>query len=142
MGAPLLAIADLAGSDWPTRARNAATDLSERVSVDDDTLAIYLLQDVRQVFTNETIGSADLVHRLVGLEDRPWGDWRGGCPITQACVARLLRPFGIHPMKLRFGERTANGYTTRMFADAWSRYLPRSVEQWNNPKHDRDERDP
>ena len=80
----------------------------------------------------ETLGSAgsgDLVRRLVGLEDRPWADWIGGRPITQARVARLLRPFGIHPIKLRFGDRTANGYTTRMCADAWSRYLPRRADQ-------------
>ena len=136
---PLLAIADLAGGDWPSRAREAATALSGRVSVDDDTLAIRLLDDVRQVFTDETIASAALVYRLVGLEDRPWADETGGRPITQARVARLLRPFGIHPMKLRFGETTANGYTTRMFADAWSRYLPRTVEQRNTINDDGDE---
>ena len=80
------------------------------------------------MFRDETVGSADLIHRLVTLEDRPWADWTGGAPITQARVARLLRPFGISPMKLRFGERTANGYTKRMFADVWSRYLPRNTE--------------
>ena len=133
---PLLAIADLAGGDWPTQARQAATTLSGRISVDDDTVAIRLLQDVHQVFTDETIGSADLVHRLVALDDRPWADWTGGAPITQARVARLLRPFGIAPMKLWFGENTANGYTRRMCADAWSRYLPRNMEQWNTTKPD------
>ena len=137
---PLLAIADLAGGDWPTWARRAATALSGRVSVDDDTVAIRLLEDVRQVFTDETIGSAELVRRLVVLEDLPWADWRSGCPISQARVAALLRPFGIHPMKLRFGARTANGYTTRMFADAWSRYLPKTVEQRNTINKDGDER--
>ena len=135
---PLLAIADLAGGDWPMRTRRAATALSARVSVDDDTVSIRLLQDVRQVFTEETIGSADLVHRLVGLEDRPWADGAGGRPITQARVARLLRPFGIHPLKLRFGGKTANGYTRRTFADSWSRYLPRNMEQRNTTKHDGD----
>ena len=54
----------------------------------------------------------------------------------------LLRSFRVHPMKLRFGESTANGYTTRMFADAWSRYVPRSVEQRNTPNNDGKERDP
>ena len=137
---PLLAIADPAGGDWPTWARRAATALSGRVSVDDDTVSVRLLQDVRQVFTEATIGSAELVRRLVVLEDRPWADWRSGCPISQARVAALLRPFGIQPMKLRFGERTANGYTKRMFADAWSRYLPKTVEQWNTINKDGDER--
>ena len=134
---PLIAIADLAGGDWPTRARRAATGLSG-AEVGDDTVAIRLLEDVGQVLTDDTIASAELVRRLVTLEDRPWADWTGGRPITQARVAGLLRPFGIHPMKLRFGERTANGYTKRMFVDPWSRYLPRNVEQRNNTNTDRD----
>ena len=37
-------------------------------------------------------------------------------------------------MKLRVGATTANGYTRRMFVDAWSRYLPRSLEQRNTTK--------
>ena len=126
---PLIAIADLAGDDWSGRARRVATALSGTVSVDDDAVSIRLLQDVRLVFRDETIGSAELVHRLVGLEDRPWADWTGGRAITQASVARLLRPFGIRPLKLRFGKTTANGYTKRMFEDAWLRYLPRREEQ-------------
>ena len=102
------------------------------------TLAIRLLQDIRHIFTHETLGSADLVRRLVRLDDRPWADGAGGRPITQARVARLLRPFGIQPMKLRFGATTANGYTRRMFADAGSRYLPRHMEQWNMANNDGD----
>ena len=121
---PLIAIADLAGNDWLRRGRRSATALSGSVSVDDDAVSIRLLQDVRGVFREETLGSADLVRRLVVLEDLPWADWTGGRPITQACVARLLRSFGIRPPKLRFGATTANGYTKRMFVDAWSRYLP------------------
>ena len=135
---PLMAIADLAGGPWPEYVRHAATALSA-TSVDDDTLSIRLLHDVREVFVEETIGSGALVRRLVALEDRPWADETRGRPITQARVARLLRPFGIHPMKLRFGETTANGYTRRMFADPWSRYLARNVEQWNTVKNDGDE---
>ena len=68
-------------------------------------------------------------------------DWTGRRPITKARVARLLRPFGIHPMKLRFGTTTANGYTKRMFADSWSRYLPRQVESRNTTKNDGNEPD-
>ena len=41
------------------------------MSVDDDTLSIRLLYDVREVFVEETIGSGALVRRLVALEDRP-----------------------------------------------------------------------
>ena len=46
---PLMAIADLAGGPWPEYVRHAATALSA-TSVDDDTLSIRLLHDVREVF--------------------------------------------------------------------------------------------
>ena len=91
---PLIAIADLAGGDWPTRARHAATALSGKVSVDDDTLSIRLLHDIRRVFTDETLGSAALVGRLVGLEDRPWADWAGWAsdhPNARGPVAEAVR---------------------------------------------------
>ena len=39
-------------------------------------------------------------------------------------------------MKLRVGATTTNGYTRRMFADAWSRYLPSRLEQRNTTKND------
>ena len=58
---PLIAIADLAGGDWPTRARRAATGLSGEVSVGDDTVLTRLLEDVGQVLTDDTIASAELV---------------------------------------------------------------------------------
>ena len=80
---PLLAIADLAEGDWPRRARHAAIALSGRVSVDDDTLSTRLLADVRHVFTEETIGSADLVHRLVGPVGPSVGRLEGRVSIPQ-----------------------------------------------------------
>ena len=43
--------------------------------------------------------------------------------------------------RLRFGDRTTNGYTTQMFANPWSRYLPRNVEQRNTINDDGDDRD-
>ena len=106
---PLLAIADMAGGGWPRRARGAATALSAQVSVDDDAVSIRLLQDIRQVFTDERLGSADLVHRLTRLEDRPWADWRSGCSISQARVATLLRPFGIYPTNVKGGAKLDHG---------------------------------
>ena len=41
-------------------------------------------------------------------------------------------------MNLRFGESTANGYTKRMFVDAWSRYRGVSREpEERQPPHRR-----
>jgi hypothetical protein len=39
-------------------------------------------------------------------------------------VARLLKPFGIEPDSVRFGDGTRKGYLRDWFEDAWSRYLP------------------
>lgn len=46
---PLLAIADLAGGDWPIRARRAATTLAG--SVQDTDIIVELLTDVQHLPT-------------------------------------------------------------------------------------------
>ena len=57
------------------------------------------------------------------MEHRPWADWKGKA-ITQAALARLLKPFGIEPKGVRIGEATPKGYDRAWFSDAWTRYLP------------------
>src|SRR5262245_46230983 len=57
---PLLAIADLAGGDWPDRAREAACVLSGESH--DDAIGVELLKDIRLAFAEaDAIRSADLV---------------------------------------------------------------------------------
>ena len=43
------------------------------------------------------LSSADLVGKLTAEPDSEWAEWRSGKPITQAQLARLLRPFGVAP---------------------------------------------
>lgn len=121
---PLLAIADLAGADWPVRARDAAVTLTPS-DVEDDSIAVQLLADVRTVFDDagSRLFTADLLERLVELDSRPWGDWSKGKPITARKVAGLLRPFDVHPVDIRIGNTVKKGYHAESFADAWSRYL-------------------
>ena len=47
---PLFAIADLAGGDWPQRARKAALALSGEHVVEDDNIGTMLLSDIRGIF--------------------------------------------------------------------------------------------
>jgi uncharacterized protein DUF3631/primase-like protein len=121
---PLLAIADVASGDWPSRARAAAVMLS--ASSEDDTPAILLLADIRSLFQSvDRLRSADLAEQLAGMECRPWPEWgRARKPITQPQVARLLRPFDIEPRTVRFATGTARGFLVTQFTDAWARYLP------------------
>jgi putative DNA primase/helicase len=121
----MIAIADLAGGDWPARARAAAETLTAQGS--EQTTGILLLEDIKLIFTEtgeDRIASADLVERLVEIETRPWGEWSRGKPITVRQIARLLAPFGIAPGTIRTETTTIKGYRLSSFRDAFARYLP------------------
>lgn len=127
----LIAIADLAGGNWPERARKAALAISGGAD-DDGSVACILLADIRDVFTavaTDRLSSADLVARLVEREDRPWVEWRGGKPMTVRQLARQLDPFSIAPGTIRVGNATPKGYRLKQFEDAFSRYLGGSEPQ-------------
>ena len=123
---PLLAIADLAGGEWPARARVAAGQLSGE-TVGDDAMGVELLKDVQKVFGElEVVTSADVVAALVADPERPWATWvRGDKPLTPNTLARLLKPFHIvsetvHPA----GRPHAKGYKRAHFEAVWAAYLP------------------
>jgi putative DNA primase/helicase len=120
----LLAIADLAGGEWPERAREAAQTLSgagDTASTDSQ-----LLADIRAAFDeakSDVLSSADLVGKLTAEPDSQWAEWRSGKPITQNQLARLLKPFGIAPGQVWITpDRQSRGYRRDHFKDAWVRY--------------------
>jgi putative DNA primase/helicase len=58
-----LRIADLAGGDWPERARAAALTLSAPSARDNESLSVELLRDIKSIFDTSAVGriaSADL----------------------------------------------------------------------------------
>jgi putative DNA primase/helicase len=128
---PLIAIADVAGGDWPARVRQIAQRSAKR---DEATAGIMLLEDIRNIFgerekskreDNDKISSADLVKALGELEERPWPEWRADKPITQRQLAKLLEPFRIAPGTIRLADgKTPKGYKLSSFEDAFARYLP------------------
>ena len=123
---PLLAIAEAVGGDeWPEKARNAAVALVGG-EVDEVSRLELLLGDIRDIFKAlNWISSAELIENLVEITPRPWSEFgRGGKPITQNKLARLLKPFGITPDRLEVGEDRARGYFRAHFDDAFARYLP------------------
>lgn len=132
---PLIAIADVAGGDWPQRARKAAVLLSGAGNDDTDSARIKLLADIEHVFTEiglEWISSSELLGRLVALEDHPWADYRNGKSLNPNGLAGLLRAYGIRPKVRRDGAATLRGYHRQDFEDAFSRYLAGAPE---TPKH-------
>jgi putative DNA primase/helicase len=122
---PLLAIADLAGSRWPPRAREAARLLSGE-GHESSSIGVELLADIKAAFGDkEAISSADLVAALVADPERPWAEWTRGRPLTQRQLARLLKPFCIIAQTVHIpGFKDAKGYRWVDFEEAWSAYVP------------------
>ncbi|MGZ2412271.1 uncharacterized protein DUF3631 [Sphingomonas sp. F9_3S_D5_B_2] len=121
---PLLAIADLAGGEWPDRARVAAVALVALAKESTPSLGVRLLGDVRTAMGDaEQMPTRTLLEQLHLIEESPWGDLKGK-PLDDRGLARRLIPYGIKPTTIRTGTGTPKGYRRTDFHDAWSRYLP------------------
>jgi hypothetical protein len=128
---PLLAIADMAGGDWPAVAVQAAVELSGAVQETD--IVTEFLEDLAQVLATETAGTIIttkvILERLIALEDRPWASWRHERPITGRALARMLAPLGIHPAR----TAAVRGYRREAFDDAFARYIESEASLRHNP---------
>jgi len=124
---PLLAIADLAGGDWPERARVAAVADVAAHRERAPSLGIKLLTDLRMVFGEANIMSTEaILDALNKLEDSPWGDMRGKA-LDSRGLAMRLKKYGVGSKVVRIGASTPRGYTREALHDAWQRYLPPSL---------------
>jgi Protein of unknown function (DUF3631) len=134
---PLITIADLAGGDWPTRARTTATTMTaaEAQQEEDTAASVRLLGDLREVFCDDdALYSTTILDRLHKLEDAPWGDWYGRL-LTSRDLAKLLRPYQVRAKNLRErGGEPRKGYTRADLHEPWARYLP--LHPPHPPHHD------
>jgi hypothetical protein len=122
---PLLAIADSAGDDWGERARASALALSGVTDDGELGRGAQLLAAIRTAMGDEyAIASAELLEKINGDEELPFGGWRDGRGLDGRGLARLLKPYGVKRATIRFGDKTAKGYRRESLADAWARYLP------------------
>jgi hypothetical protein len=127
---PLVAVADLAGGDWPDLARDACRTMTAQASADDDgSLGERLLADLREVFADDDrLDSRTILERLHSLEEAPWADlYSKG--LDARGLARLLRPYGVRPKVLRLGTATPRGYERADLLDPWQRYTPERNER-------------
>jgi Protein of unknown function (DUF3631) len=146
IGEPLLAIADMAGGEWPDQARIALIKLCS-TSGDDVSVGIKLLIDLKRIFdgtdadgiaTTDKLPTIDILNRLVAIEDdRPWAAWwlddlkhdKPQKPATR--LAKLLKPYHapdgkrIKPRSIKLDDDTVlRGYYKEDFTAAWERFLP------------------
>jgi hypothetical protein len=136
---PLIAVADLAGGDWPARARTAAAVMTaaEAQQEEDTSVSVRLLGDLREVFDQagaEALYSATILEALHKLDEAPWADWYGH-PLRPRDLANLLRAYQVRPRDVRehgTGPQR-KGYARADLYEPWARYLPRHARQ---PRHD------
>jgi len=128
---PLLAIADLAGGEWPARARVAAQGL-HGIEEDAPSINAELLADIKDIFERRQasrLASVLLIEQLTQDEDLPWASWNRGRPIKPRQLSARLSEFGIKPKPMRVaGEGVVKGYDIEDFRDAFRRYLSFSQE--------------
>jgi hypothetical protein len=134
---PLLAIADLAGGEWPVLAREAAVALHTS-HADELDHRLKLLVDIRAVYDalrTDRIHTNELLAELARVEESPWRGWwwdvERGVPKAEApaALAKNLRGYGIRPEQLRIGGPNKKGYRREQFLDAWVRYLPHQAAE-------------
>lgn len=132
---PLLAIAEVAGGQWPERARQAALRLSGG-DADSTTVGNELLADIQEVFETrnaQRITSAELIEALCEDEEKSWATYNRGKRITPRQVANRLKEYGIASKNIRTGSYgISKGFERIQFEEAFLRYL---ATPGKNPLH-------
>jgi hypothetical protein len=132
---PLMAIAYMAGGDWPERAEAAALALVGAESGRPvQSLSLDLLTDIRAVWPKDRdrVFTIELIQGLTaGLEDNGtnWADFRGRGPITSRDIAFHLKDYDVTPTTVKANKKAAKGYKIEDMAEAWSRYLSPEVTE-------------
>lgn len=123
---PLLAVADVAGSDWPQRARGACLSMSAGID-DRVSTGVRLLTDIREAWNGSShMATHDLLDALYLLDESPWGD---DPRLTARRLAYLVGRYGIKT------QRSADwrGYHRSDFDEVWARYCPPSPRNRHEP---------
>lgn len=130
---PLLAVAELAGGDWPALARDACAALIGGARNDAQTDGTRLLADLRDVFGDrDALWTETILNKLCALDEAPWGNWDEwhGRPLAARDLARLLGQYTtadgkpVRSRDVRIGDVNRKGYRREDLRDAWHRYLP------------------
>jgi hypothetical protein len=131
---PLLAIADVAGGEWPAAARSAAS----RLTLGRDTepsRGVQLLTALHTIWEEsgapEHLPTTDILTALNSREEEPWPGMRNGNGIDARGLAGLLGKYGVKSRTVRVDANTAKGYSRDQLSDPWARYCSLSPERGN-----------
>lgn len=128
---PLLLIAEIAGGEWPSHAKNAALYLS-RDNQNGENLNIELLIDIKKAFTSresDRLSTENLIKEICSDKERPWRTFSNDKQITPHHLAKILSKYGIRSGTIRLPDnKTPKGYYLDSFSDAFARYIPSSQD--------------
>ncbi len=122
---PLLVVGELIGRGWPERIRGAAVALANQEgSGEAQDRGGMLLEDLVALIergkVEEEIGTRDLLHELLQLDERPWPHLNNGKGLNAKTLADLTKGFDIRPDKI--GDRSSRGYTREDIDEAIERW--------------------
>lgn len=123
---PLFTLAKAVGGDWPEKVKTAYLVFNATVDDESGDAGAMMLADIKEILNSRTaknIFSEDLVALLVGIEDRPWFEWKRGKPLTQNTLSRMLDPYHIKSKDIKISGIVKRGYSKSSFEDAFMRYL-------------------
>jgi hypothetical protein len=120
-------IAELAGEDWPKKAREAGERLTRTRRQPSD--GLQLLAAFKEIFASrrKEITSAAVVEHLTADPTSLWVEYNGRGAITHRQIAYLLDAYDIDPLVLHPRKRansSPRGYKAAQYVDALARYLP------------------
>jgi hypothetical protein len=106
---PLLAVADLAGGEWPQKARQALIEVCVSEE-NEESIGVKLLTDIRRVFDEQDVANNNVKGAGTNL-------------------SRKLKRFGIKSRVIRTSDdSTPHGFYRTDFEDVWARYCPHSMQ--------------
>lgn len=127
---PLLILADAAGGEWPTRARQAAVGLTEAEDgIAEEDRSLDLLRDIKRLWPKENgtwvpvVSTADLLDLLHQDDDSSWDQHEYGRPLTSRQLSDLLRGHSIAPKTIKVNQVAFKGYRLEWFKGLSARYL-------------------
>lgn len=121
---PLLMVADLAGGEWPARARAACLTFLEEKPASSVSLGVRLLADLKAIWPESaaTMPTSEILRKLCDLDEAPWADLHGE-GLKPRKLAQLLGDYDIKSHDVWTGNGSRKGYRREDLWDAWSRYV-------------------
>lgn len=123
---PLFTVAALAGGDWPSRARQACLELAIDGRVEDYSLRLRAVADLREVWPGDDAWAETglLILAMQLIPESPWAKDGplGEHGLTARKLAIYLKHYDVKPH--HSPDKSARGYLRAHLADAWDRYLP------------------